>query len=103
MTQEKLITRRDLLRLAVGSAGAVAGASMLGACGGGLDCNDTSAMSEEDRQARQAAAYVERSTNGNRRCLNCTVYTSAGTEACGSCTMIPGPINPYGYCSRWVG
>ncbi len=103
MTQEKLITRRDILRIALGSAGAVAGVSVIAGCGGGLDCNDTSGLSAEDIAARTGAGYVERSTNGNRRCLNCTVYTSAGTEACGSCTMIPGPINPYGYCTRWIG
>jgi len=102
MSAEKLIGRREILRRTGVGVALVAGASLgtIG-CGGGLDCNDTSGLSPEDVRRRTDATYVERSTRGNRKCRNCSVFSSAGADACGTCTLVPGPINPNGYCSSW--
>lgn len=92
--------RREVLRLAViGSAGAA-----FAACGGGapaLDCDDVSNLSATDASFRTGQGYVETSTRPGRTCDTCNFYTAV-PNACGTCTLIRGPINPAGYCNLWV-
>jgi len=102
MSTEKLIGRRELLRRSGVGAALVVGASLgTVGCGGGLDCTDTSGLSAEEVRQRNRLTYVERSTNGNRKCSNCSVFSGGAAGACGTCTLVPGPINPNGYCSSW--
>lgn len=98
-------TRRDVLKLMVVGAGAlpVLGlAACSGGGGGGLSCDDTSGLPANDADFRRAQGYVEHSTREGRNCAGCNFYTAAGANACGSCTVVRGPINPEGYCNLWV-
>jgi hypothetical protein len=96
-------SRREVLRLMVIGAGAlpVLGLSACGG-GGGPSCNDTSGLAASDADFRRAQGYVERSTREGRNCSGCNFYTAAAPEACGSCSVVRGPINPGGYCNLWV-
>ncbi|MEM6962166.1 MAG: high-potential iron-sulfur protein [Myxococcota bacterium] len=102
---ERTVTRRELLRrcgtLVVTAA---AGSSILSACGGsgGLDCTDTSGLDASQRTQRTSLQYVERSRFRDKNCANCSLYESAAENQCGGCTLVPGPINPAGYCAGWV-
>ncbi len=71
-------------------------------CGGGLDCTDTSALSGAELTERTAVNYVERSADPAKRCENCSLYRRGDANACGSCTLIKGPIHPAGTCIRWA-
>lgn len=98
------IGRREALRLTVlGSVGL--SALGLSACSGGsagLDCSDVSGLSAADASFRSGQGYTERSTRSGRNCAGCNFYTAAGANACGTCTVVRGPINPEGYCNLWV-
>lgn len=89
--------RRDVLRLmVVGGAGLA-----VAACGGssGPTCTDTTGLAEADVTMRTSQGYVEASTHGADNCAACTFYTAGAAGACGTCTVIRGPINPAGYCN----
>jgi hypothetical protein len=89
------IGRRDALRLiVVGSAAALAG------CGGSSNptCTDTAGMSSADIQFRNTNAYVDVSVRPDN-CATCTFFTAGAAAACGTCTLVRGPISPAGYCN----
>lgn len=94
--------RRDVLRLAVIGG---AGAALIG-CGGGEPegpvCTDTHTLSSADADFRRGQGYVDRSTRPGRNCDGCNFYTAGAPAACGTCTLIRGPISPLGYCNLWV-
>lgn len=113
------LTRRTFIqRIAVASAATV-GTTYLAGCGGGgetdsgadgggeeaaaLNCNDVSALSEADVATRNALEYVELSTEEGKDCTNCEQWQDPETDGgCGTCLVVPGPINPAGYCSSWT-
>jgi hypothetical protein len=97
-------TRRTLLTRAVFfGAAASAPMTLLSACGGGeLSCNDGSELSTAERDARRNAAYAERATDPARACSGCMFFQAAGAEACGSCSVVRGPIHPRGSCNLFA-
>ena len=105
----KTITRRELLRrsAAFGAAGVgltVIGPAALG-CGGDdkLRCNDISGLTPAQQSTRSSLGYVEQSPHGaQKNCANCNFFTAGGEKQCGSCTLVPGPIHPEGYCNSWA-
>lgn len=103
MTNNKpKITRR----LFCFSAAGASGLAMLGVgCGGeeALTCNDTSGLSAAEQSTRSGAEYVDTSPHGvSKQCLNCNFKQNLTANACGTCTVVPGPIHPNGYCTLWV-
>lgn len=71
--------------------------------GSDLDCSDPAALSENDIQQRDALQYVEVSEMPEQNCANCLQFEPAQTEGeCGACKVVPGTINPAGWCSVWV-
>jgi len=108
MGDERLITRRDLFKktLMVGAAAAGAG-YLLSACGdddggGELTCTDTSGLSDQETQQRQAQEYVDASPNPQETCANCRFYQAPQESGCGTCQVIKGPVHPQGYCKLWA-
>jgi hypothetical protein len=103
MSDERLIKRRDLLKGAALLGVTAAGAGrLLAGCGGDeLSCSDVSQLTDAQRQTRTRQAYVEQTPDATKRCDNCTFFTAA-QNACGSCSVVPGPINPAGYCTSWA-
>lgn len=104
------VSRREFMHHSLLLGGlAAGGAAVLGvACGssGGaaaLTCTDTSALSEADKGLRTQLQYVDRSPDPTKTCLACRFFTAPqSATACGSCSLVKGPINPQGKCSSWV-
>jgi hypothetical protein len=69
---------------------------------GPLKCDDVAGLSEADKATRTNNQYVEKSTTAGKTCSNCQLYKPGAAGACGSCTLVKGPINPQGYCRVWV-
>jgi hypothetical protein len=110
------VTRREFLgRMAVLGA-AVGAAPLLAACakeegaettGDGapvaMDCSDLTALTDAEVKTRTDLQYVEASVQADQNCLNCQQYTAGADAAtCGTCTLVPGPINAAGWCLSWV-
>ena len=112
---ENQVTRREFLERAAILGAAVGVAPLLAACGtsegetmtddgavtGPIDCTDTSALTEAEVKTRTSLQYVEMTEMPDQNCLNCEQY-DGDAAACGACTLVPGPINPEGWCISWV-
>jgi hypothetical protein len=97
------IHRREALRhLAVVSISAFAPA-MLAACSKKPSCSDLSGLStDEVNQRNSIAAYTETAMDASKRCSLCAQFVPAAPNACGSCKVVKGPINPEGTCKLFV-
>ena len=114
MSELRKLNRRDFLaRAAALGAAATAGGLLVTACqsggggeegGGGndLDCTDTSGLDDQQIAVRESLNYIEETTTEGQRCDNCALYTAAGEGECGTCSVVPGPINPAGWCTSWA-
>lgn len=102
--EDTRMTRRSMLRLVVlGSAATAAAGALLSACGGsGPTCTDTSGLSQAELATRTTSEYVEASPDASKRCNNCNFYRGPQEGACGTCTVLKGPINPAGHCKLWA-
>ena len=100
MTRRELFERTlVLVPIAAGSA------ALLTACGSSeIHCDDLSALTDEQRATRRTQEYVELSPHGNTKdCTNCRFYQGdRQANVCGTCQLVPGPINPKGHCKSWV-
>lgn len=99
------ISRREVMKRTLAVLPIAAGSTyLLSACGGdkALDCTDVSTLTDAERTARTNLAYTDSSPHGEQKhCLNCRFYQGTA-EACGTCQLVKGPINPKGYCNSWV-
>ncbi len=108
MNDGTLDRRQFLSRAAVlgaTAAGAIAATSFVTACSkkeAGLSCTDTNGLTMQQIQTRTSLQYVDATANPEQTCSNCNLFTSAGESSCGSCTVVPGPVHPNGYCVSWV-
>lgn len=105
MADEKGMTRRDSLRwLMVGAAAAfVPGCKKGGGGQAALSCTDTSGLDPAAIGLRNAVKYEDKSTVPGKECDNCEHYVAApSADACGTCKVVKGPINPKGYCTTWA-
>jgi hypothetical protein len=95
------VTRRHLLLVAPAAALAFAAACKKGAP---ASCNDKSGLTPADVSAREALAYVDRSTDMTQLCVKCRQYLPGpASDACGSCKIMKGPIHPNGTCRAFAG
>ncbi|HTQ02428.1 MAG TPA: hypothetical protein VMI54_01185, partial [Polyangiaceae bacterium] len=75
----------------------------LGACSKTLRCEDTSSLTPDDAKLRsEIAAYTDVSQDPNKHCSGCMQFNPGGQDACGTCKVVKGPINPNGSCKLWV-
>ena len=108
MSEETKIGRRGAMKRALTVLGAAAVAPTLLAAAGcgseeeGLTCTDTSGLTPPQIATRESQAYVDATANPNEKCSNCNFYTAGQPNACGSCSVIGGPIHPDGYCNLWA-
>jgi hypothetical protein len=60
--------------------------------------------SVEDDSLRISFEYVDSSVYGAAQdCRNCEFWTAVEPgQNCGGCTLIAGPISPYGWCTAWA-
>ena len=104
MDDEKL-SRRDLIQQS--AALGVLAIVGVGGCGkhepAGLSCTDTSSLSAADLGARTALAYADISLEPGKECDLCQQFLPAATpNACGTCKVVKGPINPKGSCKAFA-
>jgi hypothetical protein len=93
------MNRRDfIVRLTVLSAAPAALVACSGGGDGGLQCTDVSQLTGAQAQARSANMYIDHSARPEN-CGGCTFFQAGAANACGSCTVVQGPINPAGYCN----
>ena len=99
-------TRRDLLQR--GAAFGVLAAFGAAACGKekrALLCTETSSLAPEDVALRNspAIAYADSALDSGKTCDRCQHFMPAPTpNACGTCKVVKGPINPKGGCKLFV-
>jgi hypothetical protein len=68
-----------------------------------LMCTDTTGLSASDIQIRDTLlAYVEVSTTPGKTCSTCQQFIPGLPDACGTCKIIKGPINPGGNCKSYL-
>ena len=102
MSQLRL-SRRQILEGALKGTAILALPVLQGGCGKKeLVCSDTAGMSFEDTNTRKALEYVEPSADPARACDGCQLYKPTSPDACGSCTVVKGPIHPKGTCKSFV-
>lgn len=101
---EKLSRREVLQRSAAFGVLAVVGAGGVGCKEQpkALSCTDTMSLSPADAQVRVSLAYVDNSVEAGKSCSNCQQFIPAAPDACGTCKIVKGPINPKGYCKSYV-
>ncbi|MFW6052052.1 MAG: high-potential iron-sulfur protein [Myxococcota bacterium] len=110
MADEKsmIITRRQLMRGTLGVGAAVASSGvLLAACDDGeeeaeLDCTSTEGLEAQQIQTRQTLEYTDDTPKPDQDCANCRFFESKGETTCGTCTIVPGPIHPKGWCKSWA-
>ena len=120
MSRDDITRRNFLIKLSAATGLTVGAGTILSACGGGdsgqapaadapaasaaaSGCTDVSGLSDPEKQLRQSLQYADVSTVDGRTCDNCALFVAAeGGSACGSCTLIKGPIAPAGYCVSWA-
>jgi hypothetical protein len=99
---EKLSRREVLQQSAAFGVLAVTGV----ACGKeqpkALSCTDTMSLSAADAQVRTSLAYVDNSVEPGKTCSNCQQFIPGAPDACGTCKVVKGPINPKGNCKSFV-
>jgi hypothetical protein len=68
-----------------------------------LACTDTSGLAPGDVAVRTSLGYVDASVEPGKACSKCQQFVpSASANACGTCKVVKGPINPSGYCKSFV-
>jgi hypothetical protein len=101
-TAERMTRRSALARVVVLPLAAALPAALAG-CSKTLRCEDTSGLSPDDTRLRtEIAAYVDQSQDASKHCKDCVQFNPAGQDACGSCKVVKGPINPTGSCKLFV-
>lgn len=99
---EKLSRREVLQRSTAFGVLAIVGAG----CGKdqpkALSCTDTMSLSAADAQVRVSLAYADNSPEAGKQCSGCQQFIPAAPDACGTCKVVKGPINPKGYCKSFV-
>jgi hypothetical protein len=79
----------------------LAAVPVLGACGESAVQCGVAALSAEQQSARLALHYSDASADPARACHACRLYTG-GQDACGTCTVVAGPVHPQGSCDAFA-
>ncbi len=66
-------------------------------------CDDFSAVSDNDKKARQKLGYVNDSPIDDMTCDKCNLWLPPSEgKKCGGCMLFKGPVYPSGYCTYWT-
>jgi hypothetical protein len=97
------ITRRAVLGRVVALPLVAALPAALAGCSKGPHCEDTGGLSADDLRTRtEIAAYTEQTQDPSKHCRDCVQFNPGGQDACGTCKVVKGPINPNGSCKLFV-
>ena|SRR5579883_1135501 len=107
MSEQRLITRRDILRKSVLLGVAAAGAGALAAACKDtpkeIHCDDTTGIAPTDVETRKTLAYIDRTPDPNKMCQNCQQFVAPPSATqCGTCKVLKGNVHPNGYCKSWA-
>jgi hypothetical protein len=68
-----------------------------------LRCTDTTGLLEAELKVRVENNYVQISPHEEHYCFNCLNFEEpAEPGTCGACDVVPGPIQPLGWCEAWL-
>lgn len=94
--------REALFRLAVFAALPATVAS-LASCKSKPNCNDLTGLSTDEVNQRQnVAQYTEHAADPAKKCSACVQFLPGAQNACATCKVVKGPIDPEGGCKLWV-
>jgi hypothetical protein len=101
---DEKLSRRDLLqRSAAVSALAVFGGVACSKGPAALVCTDTTGVAPADLSVRTSLLYTDISVEPGKTCTTCQQFIpNPAGNACGTCKVLKGPINPKGYCKSFV-
>lgn len=67
-------------------------------------CNNITELTANQKSVRSAQQFTVNTPFKKRYCSNCLYFKAPDSRSgspCGSCTIVPGPIDPGGYCKSW--
>jgi High potential iron-sulfur protein len=101
------IRRREALRslVVLSTSFAIPGAALgLVGCSKKPSCSDVTGLSPDELRTRNdIATYTEVAPDASKKCTLCAQFVPApSANACGSCKVVKGPINPEGWCKLFV-
>ena len=96
------LSRRDVLQQSAAFGLFAAFGTACGKEQKALNCTDTMSLSASDAQVRTSLGYVDKSPEPGKSCTGCQQFIPAAPDACGSCKVLKGPINPGGYCKSFA-
>jgi hypothetical protein len=95
-----MLSRRRLL---ASLGGAVVAMGCKRGFGPPVTCDETKGLSPEERGARSALRYADRSPDPKKACEACTQWVPESQEgSCGGCKLLKGPIHPGGTCRAFA-
>jgi hypothetical protein len=101
---DRKLSRRDLLnQSAAFGALALFGGAACSKEPRPLVCTDTFGLSTTELTVRTTLAYVDNSVEPGKTCSNCQQFIpNTVANACGTCKVVKGPINPKGNCKSFL-
>ena len=66
-----------------------------------LVCSDPARLSDADYSLRASLHYTEESRRSDQECAGCGFFQTSGNNACGTCNLLKGAVNPRGHCDSW--
>jgi hypothetical protein len=98
MSREPVHSRRAFLAVSASLGAALLGCSKQRE----FACTQTQGLTPEQVQARTAAGYEEPASDSSRVCNLCQQWEERGSNQCGGCKLMRGPIHPQGTCRLFV-
>lgn len=92
------MTRRELLAMLPAALVACRRADALPAT-----CADEGSLAQADVATRATLGYTDASPFEDKSCAGCHHFVLADQSgACGTCSLLKGPIHPRGYCKAFA-
>lgn len=101
MSQNPILRREALRRLAIFSAVTLPAALMFG-CSKSPNCEDTTGLTPEELEARKNAEYVPQAMVVAKKCDGCVQWIPPAPDKCGGCKVLKGPIVAEGSCKLFA-
>jgi hypothetical protein len=100
---DEKLSRRDLFQqgAALGVL-AVVGAGACSKAKAPLVCTEPGTLSAGDAQVRVSLAYADVAPDPTKMCVACQQFLPGPADACGTCKVVRGSINPGGSCKAFA-
>jgi hypothetical protein len=64
-------------------------------------CSDPNRLSDSENSLRASLHYTEQSPRSDQMCRSCGFFDAPAGNACGTCKLLKGAVNPMGHCDSW--